>query len=86
MSNLFLTIFHLNEYSYFIGSHNRGREDGLDAKIGELYFKSTKKEGRIKPTFLIFGLSMIGEAREFKKRYTSMILCFKPSFNQLHTV
>ena len=78
--------FHLHKYSYFIGSYIRYREDGLDTKIGELYFESTKKEGRIEPTFLIFGLSMIGEAREFKKRYISMILCFKPSFNQLHTV
>ena len=54
--------------------------------IRELLFVSIKKKRIIKPTFLMSGLSMIGEAREFEKRCASMILHFKPGFNQLHTV
>ena len=72
--------FHLHKYSYFIGSYIRYREDGLDTKIGELYFESTKKEGRIKPTFLIFGLSMIGEAREFEKKICFDDIVFQAEF------
>ena len=49
-------------------------------KFRELLFVSRKKKRRIKPTFLMSGLSMIGEAREFEKKICFDDIVFQAEF------
>ena len=49
-------------------------------KFRELLFVSRKRKRRIKPTFLMSGLSMIGEAREFEKKICFDDIVFQAEF------